>query len=71
MTEMETKIEAEAPDFTDELIDEALDRTEGEFTGYSINPGRCSSPFDSPLAETDRLGSMACARVMIPRKEMR
>ena len=31
MTELATKIEAEAPEFTDELSDEALDRTEGEF----------------------------------------
>ena len=30
MSELEMKTEAEAPEFADELSDEALDRTEGE-----------------------------------------
>ena len=44
MTELETKPEAEAPEFTDELCDElsdeALDRTEGEFN-CATAAGRC------------------------------
>ena len=38
MTGFETKIEAEAAEFTDELSDEALDRTEGEFYGQCVMP---------------------------------
>ena len=40
MAGFEAKTEAEAAEFTDELSDEALDRTEGEFN-CATAAGRC------------------------------
>ena len=41
MTELKMTTEAEVEDFTDELSDEALDRTEGAYCGsaYHCAPG--------------------------------
>ena len=37
MSELEMKTEAEVEDFTDELSDEALDRAEGAYSGWSCH----------------------------------